>query len=132
MAVPAKVKVDITWRRGNLLALIVLCAASAGGLAWAGLSGRTALPENVPVNRANVAAARERIDPNTAATASLRRLHGIGPSHAQAIIDYRTSFTAAHSRPAFLRPEDLDNVRGLGPATIQRFQEQLTFSATTP
>ncbi len=132
MALPAKVKLDVTWRRGNLLALMVLCAASAGGLAWAGLSGRAPLPEIVPVDRANVAAARERIDPNTATAASLRRLHGIGPSHTQAIIDYRTAFTAAQSRPAFRRPEDLDNVHGLGPATIQRFQDQLTFPATTP
>jgi competence protein ComEA len=69
-----------------------------------------------------VAAAAERIDPNTASAASLRRLHPLGPVRAAAIVEYRKS----HGPVAFRTLEDLDSVPGLGMATLGQFQEHLS------
>ena len=53
-----------------------------------------------------------KININTADIASLQNLPSIGPTRAQAIVDYRT----AHGN--FTSVEDLDAVPGIGPATI--------------
>ena len=61
------------------------------------------------------------INVNTADAAALASLPSIGSVKAQAIIDYRT----AHGN--FSRVEDLDNVTGIGPATIARIRDFVTF-----
>ena len=53
-----------------------------------------------------------KININTADVALLQGLPSIGPTRAQAIVDYRT----AHG--SFTKVEDLDEVPGIGPATI--------------
>lgn len=60
------------------------------------------------------------IDLNRADAATLERLPGIGPATAQAIIAYR----AEHGR--FASIEELDNVSGIGPSTIERVRPYLT------
>ena len=113
---------DWSWRRGDLIVLTALAAAAllALMLDW---PSRTPCPQNaVPIDRLRVAQAAERLNPNTASAASLRRLPMIGRVKAQAIVDYRL---AAASQPAFRRPQDLDAVSGIGPATIQRLRPHL-------
>jgi competence protein ComEA len=51
-----------------------------------------------------------RVNINTASADELDRLPGIGPAHAQAIIDYR------QANGPFQKIEDIVNVRGIGPA----------------
>jgi competence protein ComEA len=61
------------------------------------------------------------IDVNRAGAALLEELPGIGPSKARAILEER----AAHG--PFRDAEDLTRVRGIGPGTVRRFQDLITF-----
>ena len=65
---------------------------------------------------------RVLVNVNTATAEELETLTGIGPSLAQAIIDYRAEhgdFTAA---------EDLLNVKGIGEAKLEGFRAEITFT----
>jgi competence protein ComEA len=53
---------------------------------------------------------------NRATAAELEKLPGVGPSTAQAIIDYRSS------HGPFASPEDLLNVKGIGPSKFAAMQ----------
>jgi competence protein ComEA len=64
-------------------------------------------------------AAGERLDPNRAPEEELRRLPGIGPARARAILEER-------ARGAFDDPEALLRVPGIGPATYARIAPFLT------
>ena len=66
------------------------------------------------------------VNVNTATAEELETLTGIGPSLAQAIIDYRAEhgdFTAA---------EDLLNVKGIGEAKLEGFRAEITFTEEEP
>ena len=65
---------------------------------------------------------RVLVNVNTATAEELETLTGIGPSLAQAIIDYRAEhgdFTAA---------ADLLNVKGIGEAKLEGFRAEITFT----
>ncbi|HET6343050.1 MAG TPA: helix-hairpin-helix domain-containing protein [Gemmatimonadota bacterium] len=77
---------------------------------------------------AGLAARRERelatgaptpIDPNGADRPSWDRLPGIGPRTAEAILEHRTT------RGPFRSPEDLLEVRGIGPVTLAKIRPWL-------
>jgi competence protein ComEA len=57
---------------------------------------------------------------NQADTAELDALTGIGPATAEAIVDYR------ESNGPFKRVEDLQNVKGIGPALFSKIKDQIT------
>ncbi|MBI5877939.1 MAG: helix-hairpin-helix domain-containing protein [Chloroflexi bacterium] len=61
-----------------------------------------------------------KVNINTADAAELDTLPGIGPELAQRIIAYRQ----AHG--PFARIEDLDNVSGIGPSTLERLRDLIT------
>ena len=66
------------------------------------------------------------VNVNTATAEELETLTGIGPSLAQAIIDYRAEhgdFTAA---------EELLLVKGIGEAKLEGFRAQITFTEEEP
>lgn len=69
-----------------------------------------------------------RINPNSASVASLARLPGIGLTRARAIIALRDSLQDREGRtPVFRRAEDLAQVKGIGPATIDGIRPWLQF-----
>ncbi|MGB5303359.1 MAG: ComEA family DNA-binding protein [Gemmatimonadota bacterium] len=63
----------------------------------------------------------ERLDPNTAAVAELRRLPGVGPVRAQAIVKERVS------GGKFRSPSDLARVPGIGPHAVRVLTPHLAF-----
>lgn len=121
-------------------AVVVLGAASLGGISWAvGRDGRTWRTSNPVVAAApapspameqprraeadgekpapakhTAAPIRRLINLNTADAAELELLPGIGPALAKRIIEYRAT------RGAFRRVEDLDAVKGIGPRILER------------
>jgi competence protein ComEA len=80
--------------------------ASAGGHEHA--AGGDSAPDAAPV------------DINTASTAELERLPGIGPTTAAAIVEHRE-----HNGP-FASIADLEAVRGIGPAKIEAIRDLVT------
>jgi competence protein ComEA len=61
-----------------------------------------------------------KININTASAAELDLLEGIGPVKAQAIIDYR------NEHGFFRTVDELLNVPGIGPATLEAIRDQVT------
>jgi competence ComEA-like helix-hairpin-helix protein len=123
MSLAQPIRFDFGWRRSNLTALVVLALAATVALAVGEGKGRIRVRSRPPVDRNRLAAAEEKINPNTAGVGLLRRLPGIGPVKAQAIVDYR----AVRGGRPFARAEDLDNVEGLGKGAVERLRPYLEF-----
>jgi competence protein ComEA len=72
---------------------------------------------------ASLAAAQDvaPINVNTADAELLTELPGVGPSRAQAIIEYR------EANGNFESADDLTQVSGIGQATVDKFRDQVTF-----
>jgi competence protein ComEA len=76
-----------------------------------------------------------RINPNTATWWELDELPGIGEVKARAIVAFREQHSAearaanpgVRPPPAFSKPEDLKQVKGIGPATVEKMRPMLTF-----
>jgi competence protein ComEA len=103
---------------GGVLAVLVVV-----GIGWGVLSGRsdTLRREEAVANVASSAEgptlpAAAMVNLNTATSAQLRSLPGVGAALAERIIEYR------RSHGPFERVEQLDNVRGIGPATMARIR----------
>ena len=58
---------------------------------------------------------------NTASASELDSLPGIGTTYAQRIIDYR------EANGGFKSIEEIENVKGIGPATFAKMKDQITF-----
>lgn len=67
----------------------------------------------------------ERINPNTAAAASLVRLPNIGMARASDIIAYRENVEPGQT--PFETVHDLENIHGIGPKTAEVLEPWLTF-----
>lgn len=60
------------------------------------------------------------ININTATATELEELPGIGPSYAKGIVDYRIQ------NGPFVRVDDLDKVKGIGPKTLEKLRPLVT------
>ncbi len=118
------IRYDLSWRRRNVFALLVLCVLAATALGVRLFQRQRPAGEPLAVDPDRVSLASEQIDPNTASVASLRRLPGIGPVTAQAIVAYRT----AHEPNAFTKPTDLAKVHDIGAGIVARISPYLKFA----
>jgi competence protein ComEA len=76
--------------------------------------------ETYPSDPIFISASAEKININTAPASELETLPGIGPSLAKKIVEFR----ATHG--PFLKPEDLLNVSGIGPAKLEDIRDLIT------
>jgi competence protein ComEA len=71
-----------------------------------------------------VATALATVDVNSADQSALESLPGIGEKTAQAILAYREEHGPFHNL------DELDAVKGIGPATIEKLRDQVSFGTT--
>ena len=64
------------------------------------------------------------VDLNSASVTELETVKGIGPSKAQAIVDYRKA------NGGFKSIEDLDNVKGFGKKSVDNLRSEVTVGKT--
>ena len=101
--------------------VIASCMAVVFGLCFA-------MGSVVADSRAASIELESRINPNNASAAGLMLLPGVGPARAQAIITYREQFRQNHpGELVFRNCNDLDNVKGIGPATMSNMCKYLKF-----
>jgi len=112
----ARRRYDFAWRHRNLGGLIVLCLLAAAMLGLHGFTQHVSFSRAIPVNRSRVEIASEKINPNVATIASLKRLSGIGPLKARDIVTYRE----AQEPNTFRSADDLAKVPGIGPSLVER------------
>jgi competence protein ComEA len=78
------------------------------------------MPDTVGRAPAAVDLSARPLDLNTAAAVELELLPGIGPALAQRIVDYR------EANGPFAQVEDVVNVSGIGPATLDKIKDLVT------
>jgi competence ComEA-like helix-hairpin-helix protein len=119
---------DWWWTAAQRRALMALIAA--GGV-WLGVKAFLN-PVYVPGPITNAASRAgelaDKIDPNTASAPMLATLPDLGLARADAIVDYRQEYVAAHpGKLAFAKADDLTNVKGIGTAMLEKLSPYLDF-----
>ena len=87
-------------------------------------SGGSSAPAPIisPAPVASSVSAGGKININTAGVAELDKLSGVGPALAERIIQYRTE------HGPFAKPDDLENVSGIGAKTFEKMAAQVMVS----
>lgn len=113
---------DIFTREERAIVLFLTTGLLVGGLVLAArrVDPRIASELGGPVAECVAGEAAEPagpVDINTADSSELQRLHGVGPARAEAILELRSE------RGRFRSVDDLIDVKGIGPATLERIRE---------
>src|SRR4051812_14761408 len=75
----------------------------------------------------------DQLDPNTATIFDLSALPNLGPAIARRIIEDREQFQKNHpNEPAYRELDDLQRIKGIGPATVENLKPYLRFPSTQP
>ncbi len=108
----------------SLGVLVGICLAFLLALGWAGQTLHHQAQDGV-------LHPPEKINPNEAPLGSLMRLPGVGLTRARAIVDHRNRpADQSAPRPAFADGQDLQRIKGFGPATVEDILPWLQFAAT--
>jgi hypothetical protein len=116
-----------TSQRRGLVAVFGVVAIVLAIRLW---MNRATLPDPLPPRGSAVDQLADRLDPNTASASELAAIPTFGEKRAQAMVEYRRQFQAAHpGKAAFAVPDDLKHVRGIGPAVTETLEGYLIFPA---
>jgi|SRR6266850_5809380 len=70
----------------------------------------------------------DKLDPNTASISDLSALPNLGPAMARRILEDREQFQKSHpNEPAYKTLDDLQRIKGIGPATLENLKPYLKF-----
>ena len=116
----------VFWSRTDCKALLVLLIIWCIILVYRFTIRDVELSARLGRNYPRVRLVNEKIDPNTASVASLRRLPMIGQAKAKQIVSYRQKHQR-EEQPVFGCPEDLQKVHGIGPEIVKRISRYLRF-----
>jgi competence ComEA-like helix-hairpin-helix protein len=101
----------------------LLSIAICGCLAiWFGVSytSKAGAGENIAVE--------DKVNINTDPAESIVRLGGIGPVRAADIVEYRDKLKqASQFEKAFNSAQDLDKIKGIGPKTIEKIENEIRY-----
>lgn len=110
---------ETVWPVWALLGLLLVFLGFSLGVLWEGRAGADSFilrtsPDYAPVPTAETGLPAGQMDINNASLTELTDLPGIGPVLAQRIVEYRTE------HGPFSAPEDLMNIKGIGPAKLAK------------
>ncbi len=89
---------------------------------------RMCIPAPVTVQRTNVSDVPLQLDPNVASAEALAALPGLSSRQARQIVIFRENFLEAKGqKQCFNIIEDLDDVRHIGPKTLEKVGKYLRF-----
>jgi len=86
-----------------------------------------------PIDSSRAHELQDKLDPNHASASDLSALPNLGPAMARRIIKDREQFQKNHpNEPAYKKLEDLQRIKGIGPATLENLKPYLKFPSTQP
>ena len=125
---PGLPRPDFPWTRPQRRALILLLTILLLVCATRYACNRAFIDNPQPDIPARAADLADRLDPNTANWQELAAIPMIGEKKAKAIVEYREKWTGKHPDiRAFTGPQDLRNIKGIGPATVSNMMPYLMF-----
>jgi len=124
--------IEVFWtpRQRLALSLLILLILASLLILTASHPSRISNPQSPQAPRASEL--QDKLDPNTATAEDLSALPNLGPAMARRIIEDRDQFQKSHpNQPAYKKIEDLQRVKGFGPATLENLKPYLQFPPTT-
>jgi competence protein ComEA len=86
-----------------------------------------------PLEAPRAAELQDKLDPNTASASDLSALPNLGPAMARRIVEEREEFRKEHpGEVPYRQLEDLERIKGIGPATLENLRPYLRFASTRP
>jgi hypothetical protein len=118
----------LIWTAGQLNALrglLLIFAIVMGGRLACNHTFIDNPQPDIPARSGDLA---DKLDPNTATWQEFAAIPGLGEKRAHAIVDFREAWAIKHpNTPAYAGPQDLRNVKGIGPATASNLAPYLVF-----
>jgi DNA uptake protein ComE-like DNA-binding protein len=116
------------WTAGQRRAILALLILFTAFLTYRYFTNTQQLPQSFDGEGPRHAELQSQVDPNTADWETLAAIPNLGEKRAKAIVAYRDQQALkAPDGIVFKRPEDLRNIRGIGPATVQNLKPYLLF-----
>jgi competence ComEA-like helix-hairpin-helix protein len=123
---------DPIWTAPQRRAIVILLSLLLVFLTGRYACNRAFIDDPQPEVNARAADLADKLDPNTADWRELAAIPNLGEKKAQAIVAFREKWQAQHPQdPAFRGPEDLRQVKGIGPATASNLKPYLIFPKPT-
>ena len=116
------------WMPSQRVGLGILLLALSAVVIWRAMLPSRPIGDDLPPAGPLADQIIGKLDPNTATAAELRLLPRVGQALADRMVQYRQQQLAQHpGEPAFHRLEDLDPIRGIGPAMLEQLRPHLRF-----